>query len=232
MPYIIALVCLLVFYVLTVSLMKHMRHRKTVNFLFSTSILICYIYVMVTVYRSVGFDDWNFRNTLPVANISPFMFSLMAVIYLIPRKTRKHIYLLISLLSVGMLLAAVFGCIYNAYINYRFHLHFLSDYLAHVLLSLWGVYLVKSRQVELGARNLVASSGMIIGAAGAMLVLNMIFDTAFFGLSLNGKHNIYNNVLTDNSYLSAGLYFFGLICVLGIGYLFIRLLLRKAKRAS
>ena len=55
-----------------------------------------------------------------------------------------------------------------------------------------------------------------------MLVLNLIFDTSFFGLSLRGKHNIYNNVLTNNSYLSAALYFFGLICVLLMGLAIIR----------
>ena len=230
MPYIIALVCICVFYVFTVLIMKYMKHKKIVNFLFSASIVACYLYVVVTVYRSVGFDDWNFQNTLPVANVSPFMFSLVGMIYLIPLKIRKHIYLLISLLSFGMLLAAVFGCLYNAYINYRFHLHFLSDYLAHILLSLWGVYLVKSRQVELSARNMLSSSGIIMGVAFAMLILNMIFDTAFFGLSLNGKHNIYNTVLTDNSYLSAGLYFFGLICVLFFGYLFILCLSRKKSK--
>ena len=54
-----------------------------------------------------------------------------------------------------------------------------------------------------------------------MMIVNVIFDTAFFGLSLNGKHNIYNFVLTNNAYLSAALYFFGLICVLGLGYLYV-----------
>ena len=117
-----------------------------------------------------------------------------------------------------MLLSSVFGCIYNASINYKFHLHFLSDYFAHIALSLWGVYLIKSRQVELTKKNVIASSGIMIGVAFTMLTLNVIFDTAFFGLSLNGKHNIYNNVLTKSSYLSALLYFIGLIGVLGMGY--------------
>ena len=35
--------------------------------------------------------------------------------------------------------------------------------------------------------------------------------------------------MTDNSYLSAALYFFGVICVLGLGYLYVSLL--KGKRA-
>ena len=218
LPYIISIIFLLVFYVFAVANLKRLKNTTLWNRIFSAVIFLCYLYVVIRVYHSVGFYDWNFQNTLPTANVSPFMFTLVGFILLIPTRIRKHLYLLISLLSVGMLLSSVFGCIYNASINYKFHLHFLSDYFAHIALSLWGVYLVKSRQVELTKKNVIASSGIMIGVAFTMLTLNVIFDTAFFGLSLNGKHNIYNNVLTKSSYLSALLYFFGLICVLGMGY--------------
>ena len=232
MPYIIAMMCLIVFYVLVIASMKHMKNTRLFNYIFSIAILICYAYVIIRVYRSVGFDDWNFKNTLPVANVSPFMFTSVAIIHFIPLKIRKHFYLLISLLSVGMFLSAVFGCIYNASINYRFHWHFLSDYLAHVFLSLWGVYLIKSHQVELNRKNFFKSSGIIVGTAFIMMILNVIFDTAFFGLSLNGKHNIYNNVLTDNSYLSALLYFVGLALVLCMGYVYSHFIAKSSSKKS
>ena len=231
MPYIISAILLLVFYIGAVLCMPYMKSTRLFNYIFSLAVTMCYLFVMVTVYRSVGFEDWNFQNTLPVANVSPFMFTLAIFINLIPLKVRRHLYLLISLLSVGMLLSAVLGCVYNAYINYRFHLHFLSDYLAHVFLSLWGVYLVRSGQVDLKRKNALISSGVIVGAAFIMLTLNLIFDTSFFGLSLNGKHNIYNMVLTDNSYLSAILYFLGLAVVLGAGFVYCYLLKPKASIA-
>ena len=63
-----------------------------------------------------------------------------------------------------------------------------------------------------------------------MLVLNVAFDKAFFGLSLNGKHNIYNVVLTDSSYLSAALYFIGLCGVLLMGYYYVAWILRTFKK--
>ena len=227
MAYIISMILLLVFYVFVLVNMKHMSNTRLYNYIFSIPVIACYLHVVIKVYCSVGFNDWNFQNTLPVANVSPFMFTLVGIIFLIPLKIRKHLYLLISLLSVGMLLSALLGCVYNASINYRFHLHFLSDYFAHIMLSLWGVYLVISRQVQITKKNLLTSSGIIIGVAITMLILNLIFDTAFFGLSLNGKHNIYNNVLTDNSYLSAALYFIGLIGVLGLGYFYVSILSKK-----
>jgi multisubunit Na+/H+ antiporter MnhG subunit len=89
------------------------------------------------------------------------------------------------------------------------------------------VYLIKSGQVELNKKNALVSGAIIVGVAIFMLVLNVIFDTAFFGLSLNGKHSIYNVVLVESSYLSAVLYFLGLFGVLSMGYIYSRLIARK-----
>ena len=225
------MIVLLGLYVGVIINMKRMKNTKLFNYIFSAAVLACYLFVVFRNYFEDGFYDWNFQNTLPVANVSPFMFTMVGVIYLFPLRVRKHLYLLISLLSAGMLISSMLGCIYNASINYRFHIHFISDYVAHVVLSLWGVYLIKSKQVILTKKNAAISSGVIIGAAFFMMILNVIFDTAFFGLSLNGKHNIYNFVLTDNSYLSAALYFFGLLCVLGLGGLYSYLLSRNSTAA-
>ena len=232
MLYIISIVLLLVAYVYIIPHMKDMKNTKFWNCVFSVSIFGSYLCVVFRVYFSVGFYDWNFQNTLPVANVSPFMFTAIAFMHLLPHKVKKHFNLLISLLSVGMLISPILGCVYNAVINYKFHVHFLLDYIAHILLSLWGVYMVKSRQVELTKRNCIISGSIIISAAVIMLILNLIFDTAFFGLSLNGKHNIYNNVLTSSSYLSATLYFSGLIGVLVTGYFYSLLFTRKIMQAK
>ena len=227
MPYIISMILLIAAYVAVIPCMKHMENTRLWNSIFSVVTVLCYLFVVIRMYYSVGINDWNFLNTLPVANVSPFMFFSVMLIHLFPTKIKKHFYLLVSLLSVGMLASPILGCIYNASISYKFYLSFLSDYVAHIAISLWGVYIVKSGQVTLSKRSVVISGGIIVSAAFVMLILNVIFDTAFFGLSLNGKHNIYNNVLTKSSYLSAFLYFTGLITVLGIGYLYSAFLSRK-----
>jgi hypothetical protein len=231
MGYYISLAGLLAFYLMAIPQLKHLRNKKITNGVFSVLIFALYVAVVIRVYISVGFNDWNFKNTLPVANVSPFMFTLVMLMHLLPQKIKKHFYLLISLLSVGMILSSVFSCLYNGVINYKFHWHFLCDYLAHVLLSLYGVYLIKSGQVELNKKNALVSGAIIVGVAIFMLVLNVIFDTAFFGLSLNGKHSIYNVVLVESSYLSAFLYFLGLCGVLAMGYIYSRLIARKNKKA-
>ena len=226
--YILALVVFAAIYVAVIFLMRFMRNTTLTNAIFVLAVVIPYIALVVTIYRDTGFYDWNFQNVLPVANVSPFMFTCVPLALLLPKRVRKHFLLLISLLSVGMLLSGVFGCIYNAARNYKFHLHFTYDYAAHFALSLFGVYLVKSRQVTLSIKNALISSSLIFGTAAVMTVLNVIFDTSFFGLSLNGKHNIYAVVLTESSYLSALIYFLGLGAVLALGYLYCSIFSRKS----
>ena len=222
MGYIITLILLLVSYAAGIYFMKYARNFKLFNILFIAAVFIPYVSLLYIVYSDVGFYDWNFQNTLPVANVSPFMFSTMLLLLVWPKKIREQHFLLISLLSVGMLLSGVLSCVYNAVIDYKFHFHFVLDYFAHFVLSLFGIYLIRTRQVRFTVKSCLISAASILGVATLMLLLNLIFDTAFFGLSLNGKHNIYNNVFVESSYLSALLYYAGLCAVLVMGYLLSR----------
>ena len=220
MEYIITLLIMIAVYVAVIYLMKYMRNTKLYNLIFVLIVYVLYVWLVWTVYSDVGAYDWNFQNTLPMANVSPFMFSIVPLTLIPIPWLRKRLWLLISLLSVGMFLSTVLGCVYNAAIDYKFHIHFCFDYVSHFALSLFGVYLIRSRQVELRARECIESGALIIGAAIVMMMLNVALDTAFFGLSLNGKHNIYNNVLVESSYLSAILYFVGLAGVLCLGFVY------------
>ena len=218
MAYIITLIIFIALYVTAIYLMKFMHNPRLTTAILVALVFIPYVMLSHTVYFDVGFYDWNFQNTLPTANVSPFMFTAAPLALFLPKKAREYFLLLISLLSVGMLAASTLGCLYNASINYKFHIHFTYDFLSHFAISLLGIYAVRSNQVTLNPKNVLISASIILIAATTMLVLNVIFDTAFFGLSLNGKHNIYNNVPVDNSYLSALIYYLGLVFVLLLGY--------------
>ena len=229
MGYIVAAGCFVAFYILWVKNMGRIGCHRLVNIIASLSVYLMYLSLVYVVYSDVGFYDWNFQNTLPMANVSPFMFSVMPLTWILPKGAKKYLYLLISLLSVGMLFSAISSSLYNAIIGYKFHWHFMLDYVAHLILSAWGIYLVKSGQVTLCKRDCLISGSLIVGVAFVMMMLNVMLDTAFFGLSLNGKHNIYNNVIVDSSALSALIYFVGLVVVLLLGYGFNKILSKTYK---
>ena len=230
MGYIFTLCALLAGYGTVIYLMQYFKNTKLTNYIFCAVVTACYATLAVIVYKDVGWYDWNFQNVLPCANVSPFMFTLAPLTFLFRGKARECLWRLISLLSVGMLFSSVLGCINLTIIHYAFHFHFLLDYIAHITLSLFGVYLVKSGQIDLDFKKCLKSGAIIVGVATCMVVLNLIFDTSFFGLSLRGKHNIYNNVLVDSSYLSALLYYVGLTAVLAFGYAFGKCFERKKEQ--
>ena len=215
---IISLILCLFIYSVLIFYMKYFKHQKIVNLIFFLIIYLCYWAVVIVAYIRNGLYDWNFTNTLPTANVSPFMFGTLPLFYILPKKVKPYYLNLISLLSLGMLFSPILSMVFNFSRQYSFHVSFLLDYIAHFAISLWGIYFVKSKQITLKIRSSAISGSLIIGVAIIMMVLSVILDKSFFGLSLNGKHSIYNFRVTESSFLNAALYFIGLILVLFAGY--------------
>ena len=230
MIYIKLIAILLLIYVAVIYLMERIKNRKAANLIFFLVTYFFYIIYLLKVMSNVGYDNYYFYESLATANISPFMFSIMPLIFFSRGRLQKYLYLLVSLLSVGMLLSPVLNAVTYAIKDTTFGIIFAWDYIAHLSLSLWGIYLVKSGQVKLNIRDSLISSFIIFGVCDLMIVLNLIFDTSFFGLSLTGKHHIYYNVITENSHLSAIIFFGGLCFVLLGGYLFVKWQCKKVRR--
>jgi hypothetical protein len=218
MLYFILMLFIIVLYAFGLTFMKKMKNTRFFNLLFTSLVVIFYLYCLIHIYRDVGSQDWNFTNALPTANVSPFTYCLTPFIFIFPKKIRPYFLALLALLSFGLMCAGLLTCIGNIARNYAFHLTIALDTLSHAILSFLGVYLYQSKQIELTKQISLIGGSIIVGVAALMLVLNLIFHTSFFGLSLYGNHNIYNFVLVDNGYLSALIYFVGLCCVLIIGY--------------
>ena len=98
MSYLVTLLIMLVLYGGVVYLMKYFKNQRLTNLIFIALTFIPYITMCIIVYKDVGFYDWNYQNTLPVANVSPFTFTVVPLIALLPKKVKKHCYLLLSLL--------------------------------------------------------------------------------------------------------------------------------------
>ena len=228
MWYLISLVMLLAAY--GIGLFFILRLRAPVRYLdvaVTVGILLAHLLVMVLIFLDVGFYDWNFQNTLPTANVSPFIFTLCPIVLILRGRARTLCLTLLSLLSLGMLLAVMRAGLMNYARDYTVLFTILFDSATHAALSLYGIYLVRTGQVTLTRRSCLGAAGILLSAALFMMVLNLCFHTSFFGLSLYGDHNIYTVVLTESGILSALLYFLGLTAVLLGGWLYVRLFQRK-----
>lgn len=83
--YILALWILCVLFGVGIYLMKYIRNYKLFNIIFPMLVFILYICMCVYIYfTDTDLARRNFLNTLPVANVSLFMFSLMPILIILP----------------------------------------------------------------------------------------------------------------------------------------------------
>ena len=211
-------------YPIAIWSLQYIKNTRFFSIAFPFFIFAAYVVCVIKIGIEAGVKDWNFTNTLPTANVSPFMYCLTPFIFLFPKKIQRYLLTLTAMLALGVLCAGLLTCIFNIVRHYAFHWQIALDSLAHIALSLYGVFLVKSKQVEFDVKTYFISGAIIIAVADVMLILNLILHTSFFGLSLYGNHSIYNVVLCKNGYLSAGLYFGGLCLVLFLGVVYQKLL--------
>ena len=228
--YLVTIGVLLLLFIGILPFLKHFTNTHLANIAFVSIIFMCYFSMVILGYVHNGLYDWNFHILLPTANISPFMFFITPLYIFLPAKIRKYLGVLIALLVIGMVFSPIITCVNFFRIGYKFHPRFFIDYFVHIVLAVFGVYLVQSGQVELNKKNCLIGGAIIFVVCFIMIIINLIADTSFFGLSLRGKHNIYNIVLVDNSFLSALIYFTGLILVLLASYGLQKLLLRILKK--
>jgi hypothetical protein len=210
----------LLIYLLGIIGIKYINKNKFINIICPCLVFVFSVTNSINYFILQGVNGWDFQNTLPVANVSPFMFFSGIIIMLLPNLIKKYGNTLISLLSLGMFIAGIEVLVFNAVRDYTYYWNFVMDAFNHLLFSLFGIYLVKTNQTHNEVSKQIISGTLIVGVAFIMLVLNLIFRTSFFGLSLYGNHNIYNFVICESSLLSALVYFTGLIIVLFSGLMY------------
>lgn len=203
---------------------------KLSNIIFSFIIFIPYIVLLYFAYKmSKQYNINAFVYSLPISNISPLMFTLTIVALIDIKILKKSIYNLYAYLIIGMGLAALLSDIGSLVQGIPYNIYRTMDSISHVSMSLFGIYLVLSNQIEINKKSFIKAVITIYSIVLTIIIINLIFDTSFFGLSLRGKHNIYQLVLTSNSFISLLIYITGLFGVLIVSYFIQKLIIKKIK---
>ena len=108
--YLITIFVFLIIYVVVFILMKRFTNKAITNLIFFLLVFPFYAAHLLVIYLEVGPKDWNFINSLPISNISPFMFFIVPLFFFLPPKVRKYFETSITLLSLGMLCAPIISC--------------------------------------------------------------------------------------------------------------------------
>ncbi|MBP5404350.1 MAG: hypothetical protein J6Y74_00115 [Clostridia bacterium] len=219
--YVLAVLISIVLYALGLVFMKYLvKYRKFSDVDFPFGIFVLYFIELVLLLVEAGVEHWNDLTLLPLGNIGPFMFFTLPFLFLLPKRIRKYYLTLVVLLSPAMLIYGLFDGILLVISGRQAYATYVIDIFAHTLFAVYGVYLVRSGQVDFEVKRSLISGSIILAVALLMLVLNAIFRTSFFGLSLYGEHNIYGIILLKSAALSVILYFLIVSVALVVGYFF------------
>lgn len=160
----------------------------------------------------------HFHLIHPLANLSPTLFTITTVFIFVPRKYRTVYYALVGIMAPAMMLAGIWNSISSCFgVPPWLYVCMIFDILAHLLFAVFGFYIYRNRIIEFNKKQIISAISVIAFFVVLVIVLNVIFDTDFYGLNFNGKHNIYNIVITSNSWLSNGIYLLGLSGLITLG---------------
>ena len=215
--HLILLVISIGIYVVFLCFLKRFKNIKLVNFIFMFISFSCYIaFVILAIYEFHDNFDLSVRpDVLPTAKPSTFILFTCPIYLLLRGRAREWYFSFVSMLSFSMLFVVFIVCI-NCFIVGYLPLYFsFLNIVPHISFSLWGIYVVQTKQVKVDFKHAIIGGGILILSAMVMLVLNRYLDTDFYGLATDERFNIYDKKVVDNPHFSA--------------FLFVILLLEKNK---
>ncbi len=152
-------------------------------------------------------------------NISPLMFTLIPLTYLMREKVKDACFSAIAFLSVGMLVAMYASPEYEYVFTFRREADFMytSEALCHMLCSLFGVYLVLTNQVKPTFSSWIKSLAFMYSFITFGVILNFVFHRGFFGMDPYGDYSIYMIDIFGSFEVTLVAYYIGVLLVLTIG---------------
>lgn len=194
-------------------------------------IVLCYVLNLMEKLVGFGTESRWFDMIIPLGNFSPFLFTLTLIAVFLPKKYLQPYRAVVGFMCIGMMAAGYYNTV-TRILSFDPWLYtcIVFDNFGHVLIGLYGIYIIKSNAVTYTKKTKLCVTSFVFSVALLMLILNAVFHTSFFGLNLYGKHNIYNLVLTNNSIISALIYFAGLCVVLAVGWHFTTVVQKPKRR--
>lgn len=161
----------------------------------------------------------SFNNFLTLDNISPFTFTVIPFTLLMHDKAKDWYFCAIAFLTAGMFGAMLVSPNYAYLFYYRMDatLNYTLDALCHLVCSLFGAYLVITRQVRPTLKNFGKSVIVMHAILTTMVILNALFHTRFFGMNPYENYSIYMFDFFGNFPATLIAFYLAIVVVLFLG---------------
>ena len=152
-------------------------------------------------------------------NISPFIFTLIPLIYILKGKVKDYAFSAIAFLHFGMLCATLVSPEQAYLFNFleQANMLYTAEALCHMVAALFGIYLVLTKQVKPTFSAWVKSIIFMYAIITFGVVMNFIFHRSYFGMDPYGRYAIYFLDIFGNFWTTLLAYYLGVLVVLTIG---------------
>ena len=214
----LAILCAVFFVAL--FLMCFFREKLTsriFNPLFLAVCAVCFFCWNYAAYERGWLED----GFMTLENISPFICTLILFTPFLSEKIKEYAYSAIAFLAFGMFLAMLISPEASYLLDFYQEANFMhvSEAACHLVMALYGFYLILSDKVPLGLRSFCKSVIFMFSVIGFGVFLNLFFHRENFGMNMYGSYSIYFLDIFGNFEITLLAYLLGVLGVLALGFL-------------
>ncbi len=144
---------------------------------------------------NLGMYESNWKNDIynTLANISPMIFTVIPLTCVLNEKAKKWVHNAIAFLWVGMFVALFISpqSHYVANFGAKANLVYTGEALCHLTASLFGIYLILTKQVQITFQSWYKSLSFLYAVILWGVLCNFAFHLDNFGMNPYGDYSIY-----------------------------------------
>lgn len=177
--------------------------------------------VFLFAWTYAGYElGWLNDGFMTLENISPYIATVISAAVFLNDKVKSYAYAGIAFLSFGMFLAMFISPEHEYLFNFRHEVRFIhvTEAACHLIMSLYGYYLILSGKVKLTLGNYAKSIVFMFASVLYGVFLNWCFHLGNFGMNMYGGYSIYFIDIFNSFPATFAAYLFGILLVLTLGF--------------
>lgn len=165
--------------------------------------------------------SWLEDGFMTLENISPYICTVILFTPLLNKKIKDYAYCAISFLSLGMFLAMFVSPGAEFLMNFQQNARFIhvSEGACHLVMGLYGYYLILSGKVKVTFKNLFKGAVFIYASVFFGVFLNWCFHLGNFGMDMYGNYSIYFLDIFGSFEVTFIAYLVGILGTVTLGFL-------------
>lgn len=207
-----------------ICLYRDQLNIKVFNCIFVITDVIFFFCWNLSYFQSGWLDD----GFMTLDNISPMIFTMVGLLYFMGDGVREHCLSAVAFLSFGMFCAMLISPEQAYLFSFTQEATFMytSEAFCHMHASLFGLYLVVTRQIKVDFEHLIKAVVFMYSVITFGVFLNYVFHRSFFGMDPYGSYGIYFIDIFGSFGATLAAYYVGVLLVLIIGWQIGRIFLK------